>query len=82
MGPGGQSSLGDYVMTERGLIRLRDRRCKLTTGGFDHILEQLMQQAGPQGPIPASDTVIEGLPRLKLDEESLGALTSCPPDQD
>lgn len=47
---------------------------ELTEGGFDHILEQLMQQAGPQGPIPASDTVIEGLPRSKLTEESLGQL--------
>lgn len=31
-----------------------------------------MHAAGPQGPIPASDVVIEGLPRKKLDEKSLG----------
>ena len=31
-----------------------------------------MQAAGPQGPLPASDVVIEGLPRFKLTEETLG----------
>ena len=35
-------------------------------------MEQLIQAAGPQGPIPATDAVIEGLPRLKLDAESIG----------
>jgi E3 ubiquitin-protein ligase RNF115/126 len=42
--------------------------------GFEHILEQLMHAAGPQGPLPASDIVIEGLPRLTFTEESLGEL--------
>lgn len=32
-----------------------------------------MHAAGPQGPIPASEVVIDGLPRKKLDEKSLGA---------
>jgi hypothetical protein len=40
--------------------------------GFDQVLEQLMQAAGPQGPLPASDVVIEGLPRFKVDEKALG----------
>jgi E3 ubiquitin-protein ligase RNF115/126 len=31
-----------------------------------------MQATGPQGPIPATDALIEGLPRSKLDEESIG----------
>jgi E3 ubiquitin-protein ligase RNF115/126 len=31
-----------------------------------------MQAAGPQGPLPASDIVIEGLPRFTFDEKSLG----------
>ena len=31
-----------------------------------------MQAAGPQGPLPASETVIEGLPRINLSEELLG----------
>jgi hypothetical protein len=31
-----------------------------------------MQAAGPQGPLPASDVVIEGLPRFKVDEKALG----------
>lgn len=51
---------------------------KLTKDGFNDILEALMQQAGPQGPIPATDAVIEGLPRSTLDEQSIGAAyTSC-----
>jgi hypothetical protein len=33
-----------------------------------------MHAAGPQGPIPASDVVIDGLPRFKLTDESLGRL--------
>jgi E3 ubiquitin-protein ligase RNF115/126 len=44
----------------------------LATEGFDNVLEQLMQAAGPQGPIPATEVVIEGLPRLTFTEESLG----------
>jgi E3 ubiquitin-protein ligase RNF115/126 len=34
-----------------------------------------MHQAGPQGPIPATDAVIEGLPRSTLDEQSIGMST-------
>jgi hypothetical protein len=34
-----------------------------------------MQAAGPQGPLPATDAVIEGLPRVKLDEDAIGELT-------
>jgi len=39
-----------------------------------------MQAAGPQGPIPASDVVIEGLPRYPLTEESLekSVYKDCP----
>lgn len=39
-----------------------------------------MHAAGPQGPIPASDIVIKGLPRLKLTEESLeqSQFKDCP----
>lgn len=40
--------------------------------GFDEILERLMHAAGPQGPLPATDAVIEGLPRFNFDEKSLG----------
>jgi hypothetical protein len=43
--------------------------------GFAQILERLMQAAGPQGPLPATDAVIEGLPRVKLDEDAIGELT-------
>lgn len=32
-----------------------------------------MQAAGPQGPIPAADVVIEGLPRITFTSERLGA---------
>ena len=42
--------------------------------GFDQVLERLMQAAGPQGPLPATDAVIEGLPRFKLDEQAIGKL--------
>ncbi len=31
-----------------------------------------MQAAGPQGPLPAADVVIEGLPKIMFTEESLG----------
>lgn len=34
----------------------------------------LMQAAGPQGPLPATDAVIEGLPRFKLDAPGIGEL--------
>jgi hypothetical protein len=42
--------------------------------GFQQILEQMMQAAGPQGPLPATDAVIEGLPRIKLDADAIGEL--------
>jgi len=45
------------------------------TEGFAQILEQLMQAAGPQGPLPATDAVIEGLPRVKLDEDAISEQT-------
>ncbi|WVR00031.1 hypothetical protein IAU59_007173 [Kwoniella sp. CBS 9459] len=53
-GPGGNGSFGDYATSEQG---------------FNDILERLMQAAGPQGPLPASDVVIEGLPRFNFDDE-------------
>ena len=37
-----------------------------------------MAAAGPQGPIPAADVVINGLPRFTFTEESLGPLTNIP----
>ncbi|ORY35545.1 hypothetical protein BCR39DRAFT_555693 [Naematelia encephala] len=63
--PQGRANPGDYVMTQQG---------------FDQILEQLMQAAGPQGPIPASEVVIEGLPRITFTEESLekSVYKDCP----
>ncbi|KAL1407366.1 hypothetical protein Q8F55_006788 [Vanrija albida] len=62
---GRNGQLGDYVMTEQG---------------FNDILERLMQATGPQGPLPASKTVIDGLPRFKLDEDTLEKSTykDCP----
>ena len=42
--------------------------------GFDALLEQFLRAAGPQGPLPASDVVIEGLPRFELTQEVLGQL--------
>ncbi|WVR07511.1 hypothetical protein IAU60_004553 [Kwoniella sp. DSM 27419] len=53
-GPGGRANFGDYATSEQG---------------FNDILERLMQAAGPQGPLPASDVVIEGLPRFKFEDE-------------
>jgi len=55
-GPAGSANLGDYVTSEQG---------------FNQILEQLMQAAGPQGPLPATEAVINGLPRITFDEETL-----------
>ncbi|GMK59239.1 hypothetical protein CspeluHIS016_0702540 [Cutaneotrichosporon spelunceum] len=53
---GPNGQLGDYVMTERG---------------FNDILERLMQAAGPQGPLPASQDTIRGLERFTFDEKTL-----------
>lgn len=36
--------------------------------------ETFMEAAGPQGPVPANETVIEGLPRFTFDSGSLGRL--------
>jgi E3 ubiquitin-protein ligase RNF115/126 len=48
--------------------------------GFEDILERLMHAAGPQGPIPAADAVIDNLPRATFDEKGLGASVykDCP----
>ncbi|ORX38490.1 hypothetical protein BD324DRAFT_680220 [Kockovaella imperatae] len=61
----GRANLGDYVLSQQG---------------FDQVLEQLMRAAGPQGPLPASDIVINGLPKFKLTEESLetSQFKDCP----
>lgn len=76
-GPQGRGAMGDYVMTQR-----EPRAVLLTLAlahapeGFDQILEQLMQAAGPQGPLPATDAVIEGLPRFTFNDKTLGELVS------
>ncbi|KAK8854767.1 hypothetical protein IAR55_003506 [Kwoniella newhampshirensis] len=64
-GPAGRATMGDYATSEQG---------------FNDILETLMQAAGPQGPLPATDVVIEGLPRFKFDEKTLAQSTykDCP----
>ncbi|KAK4688820.1 hypothetical protein P7C73_g1296, partial [Tremellales sp. Uapishka_1] len=64
-GSRGNANLGDYAMSQRG---------------FDEILEGLMQVAGPQGPTPAPDIIIDGLPRAQFDEKSLrdSAYKDCP----
>ena len=70
-GQPGLANLGDYATSDREYQILL--KAPLTgVEGFAQIMEQLMQAAGPQGPIPATDAVIEGLPRLKLDAESIG----------
>lgn len=65
---GRNGQLGDYVMTERECVRRGEAD---SPEGFNDVLERLMQATGPQGPLPASKTVIDGLPRFKLDEETL-----------
>ncbi|WVQ82327.1 hypothetical protein IAT38_004455 [Cryptococcus sp. DSM 104549] len=67
-GPGGlaiPANFGDYAASEQD---------------YRNILEQFMQAAGPQGPVPANETVIQGLPRSTFDEKSLAASTykDCP----
>ncbi|KAJ9117548.1 hypothetical protein QFC22_004398 [Naganishia vaughanmartiniae] len=53
----GSGHLGDYVLSDEGL---------------DQVLEQLMNAAGEHNrPPPASDLVINGLPRIKLDQATL-----------
>ncbi|KAJ9110276.1 hypothetical protein QFC19_001679 [Naganishia cerealis] len=55
---GGNGPLGDYVLSDEGL---------------DRVLEELMNAAGEHNrPPPASDLVIDGLPRIKLDQATLG----------
>jgi hypothetical protein len=49
----------------------------LIAEGLDAIMEQLMTQ-GHQGPPPASRVVMDGLPRITLDQAALGGF-SCPP---
>lgn len=71
-GPQGRMNIGDYVATERELELCSFELQLICLDGFDQILEQLMHATGPQGPIPATDAVIEGLPRFKLDEAALG----------
>ena len=45
--------------------------------GFDQVMERMMEAAGQHNhPPPASDTVIEGLPRVKLDSQTLGERTT------
>jgi hypothetical protein len=43
----------------------------LWSEGLDAIMEQLVNQ-GHRGPPPASSVVIDGLPRIKLDQAALG----------
>ncbi|WWD19087.1 hypothetical protein CI109_103545 [Kwoniella shandongensis] len=65
-GPAGRANFGDYATSEQG---------------FNDILERLMQAAGPQGPLPATDVVIEGLPRFKFEDEKALAQSTykdCP----
>lgn len=71
----GVANMGDYATSERECYR-SDQLVLTETEGFAQILEQLMQAAGPQGPLPATDAVIEGLPRVKLDEDAIGELMS------
>ncbi|ODO06723.1 hypothetical protein I350_04082 [Cryptococcus amylolentus CBS 6273] len=62
--PGG-GNLGDYAGSD---------------GEFQDILDRFMDAAGPQGSVPANDTVIEGLPRFTFDEKSLSQsqFKDCP----
>lgn len=76
-GPRGNANLGDYVMTQsKPLVDRYDINAETGIDGFDQVLEQLMHAAGPQGPIPASEAVVEGLPRITFTEESLGELNA------
>ncbi|WVQ74907.1 hypothetical protein IAR50_004515 [Cryptococcus sp. DSM 104548] len=62
--PGG-GNLGDYAGSD---------------GEFQDILDRFMDAAGPQGSVPANDTVIEGLPRFNFDGKSLAQsqFKDCP----
>lgn len=77
LGPNGQ--LGDYVMTERECAGRRQCRESLTAGGFNDILERLMQATGPQGPLPASRETIDHLERFTFTEKTLGKRPSALP---
>ena len=63
------------IMRLQNVSHHSDELILTETEGFAQILEQLMQAAGPQGPLPATDAVIEGLPRVKLDEDAIGEMT-------
>lgn len=55
--------MGDYVFSQEGL---------------DTVMERMMEAAGTSNaPPPASELVIQGLPRVKVDEEMLDVNPEC-----
>jgi hypothetical protein len=71
-GQPGLANVGDYATSERESCI--GEAVLMGVEGFAQIMEHLMQAAGPQGPLPATDAVIEGLPRVKLDADAIGEL--------
>lgn len=74
-GPQGRMDMGDYVASQRTSTSIRHASHDITlicVDGFDEVMERLMQAAGPQGPLPATQAVIDGLPRFKLDGQKIG----------
>lgn len=76
---GGSGHLGDYVLSDGKHRRRKSRSLGKADGlvlfaeGLDRVLEELMHAAGEHNrPPPASDVVIDGLPRIKLDQATLG----------
>lgn len=75
LGSGGGGPIGDYVLSDGKVTPLPPFR-KVTdfrVEGLDRVLEELMHAAGEHNrPPPASEVVINGLPRIKLDQATLG----------
>ncbi|XAO25661.1 hypothetical protein I312_104489 [Cryptococcus bacillisporus CA1280] len=59
-------NLGDFATSDADFMRI--------------LQETFMEAAGPQGPVPANETVIEGLPRFTFDKDYLAKsqFRDCP----
>ncbi|OXM78657.1 hypothetical protein C364_03586 [Cryptococcus neoformans Bt63] len=64
--PPNGGNLGDFATSDADFMRI--------------LQETFMEAAGPQGPVPANETVIEGLPRFTFDTDSLAKsqFRDCP----
>lgn len=90
LGTGGTGPMGDYVLSDGkspklfpNLYRHFNPLRVTEKEGLDRVLEELMHAAGEHNrPPPASEVVIDGLPRIKLDQATLGMSLPCSASRD